>query len=66
MKKLMPIVALAALALTVPAMAVNDRPVVVDFRVDAREKVFPMVPAGMGNDELILPDSQMPRKGALK
>jgi hypothetical protein len=25
-----------------------------------------MVPAGMGNDDLILPDSQMPRKGALK
>jgi acetolactate synthase I/II/III large subunit len=48
------------------ANSIDDRPVVVDFRVDAREKVFPMVPAGMGNDDLILPDSQMPRKGALK
>jgi acetolactate synthase-1/2/3 large subunit len=48
------------------ANSVDDRPVVVDFRVDAREKVFPMVPAGMGNDDLILPDSQMPRKSALK
>ena len=26
------------------ANSINDRPVVVDFRVDAREKVFPMVP----------------------
>jgi len=38
----------------------------VGIRVDAREKVFPMVPAGMGNDDLILPDSQMPRKAALR
>ena len=28
------------------ANSINDRPVVVDFRVDAREKVFPMVAAG--------------------
>ena len=48
------------------ANSIDDRPVVVDFRVDAREKVFPMVPAGMGNDDLILPDSQMPRKAALR
>ncbi len=40
------------------ANAVDDRPVVVDFRVDAREKVFPMVPAGCSNDELILPHFQ--------
>jgi hypothetical protein len=31
---------------------------VLEFRVDAREKVFPMVPAGAGNDDLVLPDSQ--------
>ena len=37
------------------ANSIDDRPVVVDFRVDAREKVFPMVPAGMGNDDLVLP-----------
>src|SRR4051812_36256990 len=48
------------------ANSIDDRPVVVDFRVDAREKVFPMVPAGMGNDDLILPDSQMSRKSALQ
>ncbi|MEY2554397.1 MAG: acetolactate synthase large subunit [Ilumatobacteraceae bacterium] len=48
------------------ANSIDDRPVVVDFRVDAREKVYPMVPAGMGNDDMILPDSQMPRKAALR
>ena len=48
------------------ANSIDDRPVVVDFRVDAREKVFPMVPAGLGNDDMILPDAQMARKGALK
>src|SRR3954470_15433 len=47
------------------ANSVDDRPVVVDFRVDAREKVFPMVPAGASNDDLVLPASQQPRKGAL-
>jgi hypothetical protein len=26
--------------------------VVIDFRTDEGEKVFPMVPAGVGNDEL--------------
>ncbi len=40
------------------ANSVDDRPVVVDFRVDAREKVFPMVPAGANNDDLILPHFQ--------
>ena len=30
------------------ANEIDDRPVVVDFRTDAREKVFPMVPAGHG------------------
>ena len=33
------------------ANSINDRPVVVDFRVDAGEKVFPMVPAGQSNDD---------------
>ena len=41
-------------------------PVVVDFRVDAREKVFPMVPAGQSNDDLVLPPSQSPRKEFLR
>ena len=28
------------------ANAIDDRPVVIDFRTDSREKVYPMVPAG--------------------
>jgi len=40
------------------ANSIDDRSVVIDFRVDAREKVFPMVPAGFGNDDLLLPPSQ--------
>ncbi|MFM7271708.1 MAG: acetolactate synthase large subunit [Actinomycetes bacterium] len=35
------------------ANAVDDRPVVIDFRTDYREKVFPMVPAGASNDDVI-------------
>jgi acetolactate synthase-1/2/3 large subunit len=34
------------------ANAVDDRPVVVDFRTDAFEKVFPMVAAGASNDDI--------------
>jgi acetolactate synthase-1/2/3 large subunit len=33
---------------------VDDRPVVIDFRTDYREKVYPMVPAGGANDDVIL------------
>jgi acetolactate synthase-1/2/3 large subunit len=33
---------------------VEDRSVVIDFRVDPREMVFPMVPAGASNDDIIL------------
>ncbi len=40
------------------ANSINDRPVVVDFRVDEGEKVFPMVPAGISNDDLQLAPSQ--------
>ena len=36
------------------ANAVDDRPVVVDFRTDAFEKVFPMVPAGASNDAIVV------------
>jgi acetolactate synthase-1/2/3 large subunit len=35
------------------ANAVDDRPVVIDFRTDAFEKVYPMVPAGASNDDII-------------
>jgi acetolactate synthase-1/2/3 large subunit len=48
------------------ANSINDRPVVVDFRVDAREKVFPMVPAGASNDDLIVPPSQDRYKESLR
>src|SRR5580704_13993061 len=33
---------------------VDDRPVVIDFRTDWREKVYPMVPAGGSYDNIIL------------
>jgi acetolactate synthase-1/2/3 large subunit len=36
------------------ANEVNDRPVVIDFRTDWREKVYPMVAAGSSNDDIIL------------
>ena len=38
----------------VKANEVDDLPVVLDFRVDAQEKVFPMVPAGASNDEIVV------------
>jgi acetolactate synthase-1/2/3 large subunit len=40
------------------ANAINDRPVVIDFRTDWREKVYPMVPAGASNDDIILGPDQ--------
>jgi acetolactate synthase I/II/III large subunit len=36
------------------ALAITDVPTVVDFRVHDREGVFPMVPAGRPNDEIVL------------
>jgi acetolactate synthase I/II/III large subunit len=36
------------------ALSVTDRSVVIDFRVDQGEMVFPMVPAGSSNDDIIL------------
>ncbi len=36
------------------ANEVDDRPVVIDFRTDYREKVYPMVAAGDSNDNVIL------------
>jgi acetolactate synthase-1/2/3 large subunit len=36
------------------ALSVTDRSVVIDFRCDPREMVFPMVPAGASNDDIIL------------
>ena len=48
------------------ANSINDRPVVVDFRVDAGEKVFPMVAAGQSNDDLMLHPSQNSRREFLR
>jgi acetolactate synthase-1/2/3 large subunit len=43
------------------AYSVEDRSVVIDFRIDPREMVFPMVPAGASNDDIILgPESAQP------
>ena len=36
------------------ANEIDDRPVVIDFRTDAREKVFPMVPAGRSNSDIVV------------
>jgi acetolactate synthase-1/2/3 large subunit len=36
------------------ALAINDRPVVVEFKCDPDAMVFPMVPAGGSNDDVVL------------
>ena len=36
------------------ANKINDVPVVIDFRTDAAEKVFPMVAAGASNDDILV------------
>ncbi len=36
----------------------DDRPVVIDFRTDSMEHVYPMVPAGLSNDEIRVHPSQ--------
>ncbi|MFT5201725.1 MAG: acetolactate synthase-1/2/3 large subunit [Candidatus Aldehydirespiratoraceae bacterium] len=40
------------------ANEINDRPVVVEFVTDAGENVFPMVPSGKTNSELVVDPSQ--------
>ncbi len=40
------------------ANEIDDRPVVVEFRTDSREKVFPMVAAGHSNDDIQVPEFQ--------
>jgi len=40
------------------ANQIDDRPVVIDFRTDAAEKVFPMVAAGKTNSEIVVDPSQ--------
>ncbi|MGI8664334.1 MAG: acetolactate synthase large subunit [Acidimicrobiales bacterium] len=39
------------------ANSIDDRPVVIEFRTDSSEKVFPMVPAGKSNDEILVGDT---------
>jgi acetolactate synthase-1/2/3 large subunit len=39
------------------ANSIDDRPVVIDFRTDAFEKVFPMVAAGASNDDIVVDPS---------
>ena len=48
------------------ANSINDRPVVVEFRVDEMEKVFPMVPAGASNDDVILHPAQNDKREFLR
>jgi acetolactate synthase-1/2/3 large subunit len=48
------------------ANSINDRPVVVEFRTAASEKVFPMVAAGHSNDDVILPPGQQERREFLR
>jgi acetolactate synthase-1/2/3 large subunit len=40
------------------ANEIDDRSVVIDFRVAADEKVFPMVPSGAANSDIVVPPSQ--------
>ena len=42
------------------AMAINDRPVVVDFQVHRDAMVWPMVPAGTSNDEIQIAKGMAP------
>jgi acetolactate synthase I/II/III large subunit len=45
------------------ANAIDDRPVVIDFHTDYREKVYPMVAPGTTNDEVILDPAHDDRGG---
>jgi len=46
------------------ANQINDRPVVVEFRTDSEEKVFPMVAAGQSNDDIQTAVGVQPMKRA--
>ena len=48
------------------ANSINDRPVVVEFRIAPTEQVFPMVAAGRSNDEIMLQPSQESRRELLR
>ena len=44
------------------ANSINDVPVVIDFRTDSSEKVFPMVAAGASNDDIMVHPQQRESK----
>jgi acetolactate synthase I/II/III large subunit len=48
------------------ANSITDRSVVIEFRTDPSEKVFPMVPAGASNDDVILHPIQQDSADSLK
>jgi len=43
------------------ANQIDDRPVVIDVRTDSMEQVYPMVPAGASNDDIVVHPSQAGR-----
>jgi acetolactate synthase-1/2/3 large subunit len=47
------------------ALGIDDRPCVIDFRVDQGEMCFPMIPAGASNNDIIVgPGGQKPAAAA--
>jgi acetolactate synthase I/II/III large subunit len=48
------------------ANSINDRSVVVEFRIDEGEKVFPMVPAGASNEDVLLHPTQESKREFLR
>jgi len=46
------------LAAIAKANEIDDRSVVIDFRVATDEKVYPMVPSGAANSDIVVPPSQ--------
>jgi acetolactate synthase-1/2/3 large subunit len=44
------------------ANQIDDRPVVIDFRTDSSEKVFPMVAAGASNDDVLVAPGVTPAR----
>jgi acetolactate synthase-1/2/3 large subunit len=42
------------------ALAINDKPVVIDFICDPEAMVFPMVVAGGSNDNVIMSPADLP------
>ena len=42
------------------ALAINDRPVVIEFLCDTEAMVFPMIPAGGSNDNVVLSMDDLP------